>query len=165
MKRKQIRVAVGVLIWKEEKVALIKRAGKYGADTWAPPGGHMEFGESALVAACRETMEEIGVEIKNMVVLGFTEDFSEEWDTHYITIWVQSDWASGELKDVDIEFTESGFFDMNDLPMPLFISFENLLAGKLLPFLMPHPYPSQASPPSPTPRPDPPRYPSPARSS
>lgn len=133
MKRKPVRVAVGVIIRKEGKVALIKRAGKYGANTWAPPGGHMEFGESALSTACRETMEEIGVEIKNMVVLGFTEDFSAEWNTHYITIWVQSDWASGELKDIDIEFTESDFFNMEDLPEPLFISFENLVSGKLLP--------------------------------
>lgn len=134
MRRKPVRVAVGSLIWKDGKIALIKRAGKYGADTWAPPGGHIEFGESATQAASRETMEEIGVQIKNMVVLGLTEDFVPEWDTHYITIWVQSDWASGELKSVDVEFTRSGFFDKGDLPNPLFISFKNLVAGNLLPF-------------------------------
>ncbi len=133
MNQKQARVGVGVLIWKEGKIALIKRSGQYGPGTWAPPGGHIEFGEFALDAAVRETMEEVGVKIKNIDVLGFTEDLSPTYDTHYITIWTKADWASGELKESDIEFTESGFFDINNLPEPLFISFKNLMNGKLLP--------------------------------
>ena len=133
MNQKQVRVGVGVLVWKDGKIALIKRFGHYGSGTWAPPGGHVEFGEFALEAAIRETMEEIGVEIKNINVLGFTEDLSAAYDTHYITIWTRADWASGELKATDIEFNESGFFDMNNLPEPLFISFKNLVDGKLLP--------------------------------
>jgi hypothetical protein len=38
-------------------------------------------------------------------------------------------WASGKMKCVDIEFTQSGFFDKCNLPEPLFISFGNLIAG------------------------------------
>lgn len=133
MSQKQARVGVGVLIWKSGEIALIKREGKYGSGTWAPPGGHIEFGESAVEAAIRETMEEIGIEIKNIETIGFTEDLSEAYDTHYITIWTKADWASGKLKSKDIEFTESGFFDINNLPGPLFISFKNLVEGKLLP--------------------------------
>jgi 8-oxo-dGTP diphosphatase len=63
-----------VLVWKGEKVALVKRAGLYGNDTWSPPGGHDEFGETALETARRETREKIGVEIENLEILGFTED-------------------------------------------------------------------------------------------
>ena len=133
MSQKSVRVGVGVLVWKEGKVALIKRTGNFGSGTWSPPGGHVEFGEFALEAAIRETMEEIGVKIKNLNVLGFTEDLSAEYNTHYITVWTRADWASGELKAKDIEFTESGFFDINNLPEPLFISFKNLVEGKLLP--------------------------------
>ena len=133
MSQKQVRVGVRVLVWKDGEIALIKREGKYGSGTWAPPGGHIEFGESAIEAAIRETMEEIGVEIKNIKALGFTEDFSALYDTHYITIWIKADWASGRLKSRDMEFTESGFFDINNLPEPLFVSFKNLVDGKLLP--------------------------------
>lgn len=122
-----------MLVWKEGKIALIKREGNYGSGTWAPPGGHIEFGEFALEAAIREMMEEIGVKIKNIDILGFTEDLSAIYDTHYITIWTRADWASGELKETDLEFTESGFFDINNMPKPLFISFKNLVDGKLLP--------------------------------
>jgi 8-oxo-dGTP pyrophosphatase MutT (NUDIX family) len=83
--------------------------------------------------AHRETLEEIGVTIKNLDVLGFIEDITP--DKHYITVWVCADRASGELKSSDLEFTESGFFNIDDLPNPLFISFLNLLEGKLMPNL------------------------------
>ena len=110
---------------------MVKRAGEYGKGTWSPPGGHVEFGERVLETAIRETMEETGVTIKNLDVLGFTEDITP--DKHYITVWVCADWASGDLKSSDLEFTESGFFDVDDLPNPLFISFQNLLEGELMP--------------------------------
>lgn len=131
MEQMQVKVGVGVLVWKGDRVALVKRSGSYGSGTWSPPGGHVEFGESVLETARRETMEEIGIEIENLEVLGFTEDVAEV--NHYITVWVRSDWASGELKTSDMEFTVSGFFKMDDLPEPLFISFRNLIDGRLLP--------------------------------
>lgn len=133
MEQKTVRVGVGVLLWKEGKVVLIKRTGTYGTSTWAPPGGHVEFGESVLETARRETAEEVGIDVVNLEILGFTEDFTPTYNTHYITIWVQGDWKSGELKTVDNEFTESGLFIMDNLPNPLFIPFKNLIEGKLLP--------------------------------
>jgi 8-oxo-dGTP diphosphatase len=126
-----VKVGVGVLVWKGKRIALVKRAGEYGKGTWSPPGGHVEFGECVFETAIRETMEETGLTIKNLDVLGFTEDITP--DKHYITVWVCADWASGELKSSDLEFTESGFFNIDDLPNPLFISFQNLLEGKLMP--------------------------------
>lgn len=125
------KVGVGVLVWKGNKIALVKRAGSYGNGTWAPPGGHVEFGECASETARRETMEEIGVKIENLKILGFTEDITQ--DKHYITVWVRADWASGEVKASDIEFTESGFFKIDELPDRLFVAFRNLLEGKLMP--------------------------------
>lgn len=131
MEPRLVRVGVGVLVWKEDKIALVKRTAAYGHGTWSPPGGHVEFGESALDTARRETMEEIGVEIKNLEILGFTEDITP--DKHYITVWVSADWASGEPKATDTEFTESGFFEMDCLPASLFVSFRNLLEGRSMP--------------------------------
>jgi len=133
MNPRAVKVGVGVLVWKGDKIALIKRAGSFGLGTWSPPGGHLEFGELAVDAARRETREEIGVEIDHLEILGITEEISEEYGTHYITIWAQSDWASGKLKASDEEFTESGFFDISHPPSPLFIPFQNLLGGRLVP--------------------------------
>lgn len=131
MEQRSVEVGVGVLVWKGKQIALIKRAKAYGKGTWSPPGGHVEFRESVFETAHRETMEEIGVEIKNIKILGFVEDLTE--DLHYITVWVCADWASGELKGSDTEFTESGYFFIDKLPDPLFFAFQNLLNGKLKP--------------------------------
>jgi len=40
------RVGLGVLIIKDGKVLLGRRKGAHGEGTWAPPGGHLECGES-----------------------------------------------------------------------------------------------------------------------
>ncbi len=118
---------------KKGKVILIKRTGSHGEGTWAPPGGHIDFGETAVEAGRREVEEETGIITGDPKVLGFTEDFFEKEGKHYITVWLQSDWLSGELKKSDREFTEIGLFGMEDLPNPLFLTFKNFIDGKLLP--------------------------------
>ena len=76
--KKRVKVGVGVLVCnKEGKILLMKRAGAYGKDSWAPPGGHVEFGETASETARRETKEETGIDITNIKVLGITEDINE----------------------------------------------------------------------------------------
>jgi len=133
------RVGVGVLIRKNGRhppttqILLIKRRGSHGAGTWAPPGGHIDFGESVIDCAKREVKEEVGVEIKNLKVLGFTEDIFKEDKKHYITIWVNSDWKSGETKTNDREFSEANWFNWENLPKPLFIPLKNFAESKILP--------------------------------
>ena len=131
---KNVKVGVGVLVRdKEGKVVLIKRTGSHGEGTWAPPGGHVDFGESVIETGRREVREEAGIEAGDLKVLGFTEDFFESEDRHYITIWLQGSWLSGKLKESDREFTEIGLFGMEDLPKPLFLTFKNFIEGKLQP--------------------------------
>jgi 8-oxo-dGTP diphosphatase len=129
-----VKVGVGVLVYNSAgKVLLMKRAGAYGAGTWAPPGGHVEFGETAVETARREVKEETGIDIGNIEVVGFTEDIVQSENNHYITIWLKSDWLSGELKSADREFSEIGLFDLKNPPTPLFVSFKNFTEGKILP--------------------------------
>src|SRR6056300_1542962 len=46
----------------EARVLLLERPpGLRGAGFWAPPGGHLEAGESPVEAACRECAEELGL--------------------------------------------------------------------------------------------------------
>jgi 8-oxo-dGTP diphosphatase len=131
---KNVKVGVGVLVRDNEgKVILIKRTGSHGEGTWAPPGGHVDFGESVIETGRREVREEAGIEAGDLKVLGFTEDFFESEDRHYITIWLQGLWLSGKLKESDREFTEIGLFGMEDLPKPLFLTFKNFIEGKLQP--------------------------------
>ncbi|HEU5357581.1 MAG TPA: NUDIX domain-containing protein, partial [Gemmatimonadales bacterium] len=48
------QLGVGVLILREGKLLLGQRRGSHGAGTWAPPGGHLDSGESVEQCACRE---------------------------------------------------------------------------------------------------------------
>jgi len=134
MDNKCVKVGVGVLVYnKDGKFLLIRRAGKYGKGTWAPPGGHVDFGETAVETAKREVKEEAGMDIANVKVIGVTEDINVSESNHYLTVFLTADWAGGEMKKTDIEFSEAGWFDMEHLPGPLFISFKNFADGKLLP--------------------------------
>ena len=110
---------------------LIRRKGAHGAGSWAPPGSHLEFGETPELCAVRETREEVGIEIANVRFIAVTNDIFKESGQHYITLWMQADWLSGEPKIAAVdEVAEFSWFDWDSLPSPLFLPFENLL-GKV----------------------------------
>lgn len=46
MRVKSPKVGVCVFIIKDDKILLGKRKNSHGGLTWAPPGGHLEFGET-----------------------------------------------------------------------------------------------------------------------
>lgn len=63
-------------------VLLLRRARGEQTGTWAFPGGHVEPGETALMAACRECYEETGADprawhwdFSNHINLGIREGF------------------------------------------------------------------------------------------
>ncbi|KKU86408.1 MAG: NUDIX hydrolase [Parcubacteria group bacterium GW2011_GWA2_47_9] len=124
---------VGIIINKDWKVLLIKRRGSHGAGTWAPPGGHIDYGESVKACAKREVREETGIEIKNLRIIGFIEDIFKKDKKHYITIWVKADWKSGEISQNHEEFSEIGWFSWKKLPKPRTLFFEHYLEGRILP--------------------------------
>ena len=125
------RVSVAAIIIKDGRVMLIRRKGAHGAGSWAPPGGHLEFGETPELCAIRETREEVGIDINNVRFIAVTNDFFEESGQHYITLWMQGDLQSGEPKiTAEDEVAELAWFDWDSLPSPLFLPFENLL-GKV----------------------------------
>ena len=129
------RVGVEVIIKKENKILLGIRKGSHGAGTWAFPGGHIEFGETVLNASQREVAEEVGITIKNLKSGPYTEDFFKKEDKHYITIFVISDYDSGEVRIMEPEYCEVWkWFDWNDLPDNLFLPIINLKLTNFNPF-------------------------------
>ena len=136
----RVKVGVGVVIRKAGEILLIKRAGSRGAGTWAPPGGHLDFGESVFECAKREVMEEVGTQIKDLRVIGFTQDIFKKPKGHYITIWVSSAWKSGKIKPSDREFSEARWFSPGKLPNPLFLPLKNFIKGSVLPETAPKNY-------------------------
>lgn len=60
----QAILAVGILLKKDEKILLHRRAGGiYASGNYDIPGGHVDEGELILAAAAREAKEELGVDI------------------------------------------------------------------------------------------------------
>lgn len=126
------RIGVGVFVWKDGNFLMGKRLGSHGANTWSIPGGHLEFGESWEECAKREVIEETGLHIKNVRFLAATNDIFPDDDKHYVTIWVASDWESGEpaITEPD-KWIEQQWRTFQTLPMPLFEPcWQNLRAAK-----------------------------------
>lgn len=75
------------------KFVLGERLGSHGPNTWALPGGHLEFGESFEECAMRETREETDLEIEDLSFLTATNDLmpSKKEDgvlLHYATVFM-----------------------------------------------------------------------------
>jgi len=126
------RVGVSVLVRKGDKLLLEKRAHVHGAGTWGPPSGHIDFGETPEQTAQRETLEETGIHITNLNFLGITNDVFESAQKHYITLWFNAIYQSGEATcKAPEEESEVGWFRQDDLPQPLFLPLQHLLEGKV----------------------------------
>ena len=128
MELKRPKVGLAVFVIKNSKFVMMLRQGAHGAGNWGLPGGHLEFGETWERCAKRETMEETGVEIKNVRFMALTNDVFDE-DKHYVTIFVTATWVSGELINCEPEkCLEVAWFKYDTMPKNLFLPIKNLLA-------------------------------------
>ena len=129
------KVGVGVVIIKDNKVLMGKRKNAHGEGSWSFPGGHLEFNEPIENCAQRETLEEVGIKIKNIKSGPFTNDFFENEGKHYVTLYVISEYDSGEVRIMEPEKCECWeWFEWHNLPNPLFIPAQNLLKQGFSPF-------------------------------
>jgi 8-oxo-dGTP diphosphatase len=120
-------VGVALIIHKGDAVLLVRRCHSHGEGTWATPGGHLEYGETFEQCALRETMEETGLEVSDVRYLAITNDVFEAEGKHYITIWMEGQFAGGEPVVNEDELSELGWFVWDTLPEPLFLPLRNLL--------------------------------------
>ncbi len=127
-KDKFVRVGVGVLIIKDNKVLFGQRKGAHEAGTWCPPGGKLDFGETFEECAKRETFEETGVQIKNLKHIGTTNDIFEKENQHYITIIMKAELESGIPRLMEPNKSNGWeWFKFDKLPENLFLPMKNFL--------------------------------------
>jgi 8-oxo-dGTP diphosphatase len=121
-----IKVGIGCLVFKENKVLLGKRKKiSHGNNEYTCGGGHLKFGEDPKSAAIREIKEEWNIEIDEPQFLCVTNITRYE-GKHYIDMGFRSNWVSGEPKpSSDNEFFDFSWYDLTDLPKPLFGAVEN----------------------------------------
>lgn len=120
------RIGVGVVVVKQGKLLLGKRKNAHGSSTWAPSGGHLEFGETIEQCAIRELAEETGLKPASMKLGPWTENMIQ--GKHYITIFTFVHLFEGEAKLLEPDKCEGWqWFDCDHLPEPLFPSVESLI--------------------------------------
>ncbi len=123
------KVGVAVFIVKENSILLGKRKNAHGAETWAPPGGHLEYSETLEECALREVQEETGLIIKNIRPATFTNDIFFNENKHYITIYMIAEYDGGTPEVLESEKCyEWCWFTKENLPTPLFLCLHNLLS-------------------------------------
>jgi len=94
------RVAVGAVVFKDDKVLLVLRANPPSEARWAIPGGRVELGETLQEAAEREIKEETGITIQAREPV-FTFDVIDrdargDIRFHYVIVDLMADYISGE---------------------------------------------------------------------
>jgi 8-oxo-dGTP diphosphatase len=122
------KIGTGVYIRKDGRILLGKRRGSNGAGYYCAPGGHLEMNETWEANARRETMEEAGIEIQNILFMTATNDINDEDGKHYVTLHFVADWLSGEPADVEpLKIGDWDWYPWDALPLPLFLPARNLI--------------------------------------
>jgi 8-oxo-dGTP diphosphatase len=129
------KVGVGVFVKKDGKFLFLKRKGAHGEGDWSFPGGHLEFGETPEECALREIEEEVGINVKNLRRVGFTNDIFTKEGKHYITLFIMADYDSGNaiIKEPQ-KCDKLEWFGWDDLPENLFLPIANLKKEGFDPF-------------------------------
>jgi len=96
------RVAVGAVVFREDRVLLVLRGKPPAEKQWSIPGGCVELGETLQEAAEREIVEEAGIIIqaKNPICTFDVIERDENGDIrfHYVIVDLAADYVSGELR-------------------------------------------------------------------
>ena len=138
IEKAKIGVGVGVLILKNNKILLGKRhhdpkkvnSSLHGEGTWTMPGGKLEFKENFEDTAARELFEETSMKAKSLKFISIANDKVE--DAHFVTIGMLCDDFEGlPLVMEPDKITEWKWFNLNDLPKPMFFPSSRILENYL----------------------------------
>ncbi|MGH2523196.1 MAG: NUDIX domain-containing protein, partial [Anaerolineales bacterium] len=120
------KVAVGVVMEREGKLLLIRRANDPERGKWSFPAGFVDGGEDPALAAVREALEETGLAIRITTVLGI---FAKASDTEGADILIvyRADVIGGELLPGD-DAAEARYFGRDEFPDLAFPSTREIVA-------------------------------------
>src|ERR671924_631730 len=94
-------VGVGAIIVDDDRVLLVKRGHAPLAGEWSVPGGVLELGETVREGVVREVLEEPGLTVETLELLGVFDrvvrDLDERTLYHYVLIDFLCQRVSGEL--------------------------------------------------------------------
>ncbi len=93
-------VGIGVVIWRDSRVLLIRRAHPPRAGEWSLPGGHQELGETVIETAVRESREETGLVIEPKGIITVVDAINRDADgairRHFTLVEILAEAPAGE---------------------------------------------------------------------
>ena len=113
------KVAVGVAVFRADRLLLVRRTMEPGRGRWALPGGYLDLGEDPRGAAAREAAEEAGVVVEVGEVIDVFANPVGEGGA--IFVLYAADWRSGEPTPGD-DADAAQFFTHDELPEIAFAS-------------------------------------------
>ena len=98
-------VGIGIVIWRGDKVLLVKRGNAPRKGEWGLPGGGQQTGETIMQAAMREAREETGLAITPLGIITaidvLTRDDKGKIEFHYTIIETVAESDKGEARACD----------------------------------------------------------------
>lgn len=99
------RAAVGAVVFKDDKVLLVRRGRPPARGQWAIPGGNVKLGETLQEAAEREIMEETGIVIRARDPVhtfdAIVRDEEGAIQFHYVIVDLAADYIDGSPRPGD----------------------------------------------------------------
>ena len=121
-------VGVGVIVFRDQEVLLVKRNKEPHKGQWSIPGGSQLIGETAAEAAQRELLEETGVKVFQLLLVDVVDaiipDVEGKIKYHYTLVDYMGQWHSGESRPGDdaqevrwVLFNELSSYSLQDKTM------------------------------------------------
>ena len=113
-------VGVGVIVFHDQEVLLVKRNKEPNKGQWSIPGGKQMIGETAIDAAKRELLEETGVKVNQLLLVDVVDaiipDVEGKIKYHYTLVDYMGQWQSGESRPGD-DAQEVRWVRLNELSL------------------------------------------------
>ena len=111
-------VGVGVIVFRDKDVLLVKRNKDPNKGFWSIPGGKQILGETLVEAAQRELVEETGVRVDSLLLVDVADaiisDAEGKIKYHYTLVDYMGHWYSGNSRAGD-DAQEVRWVQMNEL--------------------------------------------------
>ena len=119
-------VVVDAVVTKDQKVLMVKRAGRLlEGGKWALTGGYVERDETVEQAAAREILEETGWKVEGLTLLRIKDNPDRPHEDRQNIGFVYYCAATEKVGEPDDESDEQKWFDWSNLPPNKEIAFDH----------------------------------------